>query len=96
MWNQLSFHHPLISANEQAGQPWGLSLGFTPDERELESWFYSLVAWNKELTHSEFPSSYPLNEGSTIHLVYLVPTVELNDVRKEPSTVPHTSLVPRQ
>ena len=55
MWNQVSFHHQLTSANGKAVQHWGLSLGFGANKPEFEFWFYSLVALDKELNLPEFP-----------------------------------------
>lgn len=43
MKNQICFCHQLTFANEKAALPQGLSLGFAPDEPELES--FSITWW---------------------------------------------------
>lgn len=40
---------------------------------ERKSWFYSLVALDKELNLPAFPFSYPYNEGNKTYLMGLVP-----------------------
>lgn len=75
-----------LSANRKAAQHWGLSPSFGPDKTECESWFYSLVALDKEFWTKGFHVLTPRMKAIK-PISCSVPAEEFNNIRKVPISV---------